>query len=133
MPSFRMMGLNSSTAGVEKQTAPAQSQYWCVPSICRGERSRDGAASPFPCLPGRGFSGGGSVRRALPARQTGRVSAPSAQKAPRIPCTGPKPRSAVRTKTVRKAPLRPTAPPMTPVARPFRPRYHFWAQDWMDG
>ena len=61
------------------------------------------------------------------------ASAPSAQKAPRIPCTGPKPRSAVRTKTVRKAPLRPTAPPMTPVARPFRPRYHFWAQDWMDG
>ena len=31
------------------------------------------------------------------------------------------------------APLRPTAPPMTPVARPLRPAYHFWAQDWMDG
>ena len=41
--------------------------------------------------------------------------------------------SAVRTKTVRNAPLNPTAPPMTPVARPFRPLYHFWAQDWMDG
>ena len=49
MPSFKMMGLNSSTAGVEKQTAPAQSQYCRVPSICRGERSRGGAALAFPC------------------------------------------------------------------------------------
>ena len=69
----------------------------------------------------------------LPPKQTGSVSAPSAQKAPRMPCTGPKPLSAVRTKTVRNAPESPTAPPMTPVARPFRPLYHFWAQDWMDG
>ena len=63
----------------------------------------------------------------------GSVSAPSAQNAPRMPCTGPKPFPAVRTKTVRNAPLRPTAPPMTPVANPLRPAYHFWAQDWMDG
>lgn len=73
------------------------------------------------------------MSRALPIRQTGSVSAPSAQNAPRIPCTGPKPFNAVRTNPVRNAPLRPTAPPMTPVARPLRPAYHFWAQDWMDG
>ena len=79
MPSFKMMGLNSSTAGVEKQTAPAQSQYCLVRSICPGERSSPGAAFPLPCWLGWGFSGGGSVSRALPTRQTGRVSAPSAQ------------------------------------------------------
>ena len=39
IPSFRMMGLNSSTAGVEQQTAPAQSQYCFVLSICSGARS----------------------------------------------------------------------------------------------
>ena len=33
-----------------------------------------------------------------------------------------------RTNSVRKAPEAPTAPPMTPVARPFLSRYHFWAQ-----
>ena len=38
-----------------------------------------GVADILSGPPGRGFSGGGSVRRALPARQTGRVSAPSAQ------------------------------------------------------
>ena len=133
IPSFKMMGLNSSTAGVEQHTAPAQSQYCLVRSICPGERSSPGAAFPLPCWLGRGFSGGGSVSRALPTRQTGRVSAPSAQNAPRMPCTGPKPRSAVRTKTVRNAPESPTAPPMTPVASPLRPLYHFWAQDWMEG
>ena len=88
---------------------------------------------PFSLLFGLRLSGGGSSAAALPARQTGRVSAPIAQNAPRMPCTGPKPRSAVRTKTVRNAPLNPTAPPITPVARPFRHLYHFWAQDWMDG
>ena len=41
--------------------------------------------------------------------------------------------TAVRTNTVRNAPERPTAPPITPVARPLRPAYHFCAQDWMDG
>ena len=50
-----------------------------------------------------------------------------------MPCTTQNPRTAVRTNTVRKAPLRPTAPPMTPVASPLRSAYHFWAQDWMDG
>ena len=40
MPSFKMMGLNSSTAGVEKHTAPAHNQYCFVRSICPGERSR---------------------------------------------------------------------------------------------
>ncbi len=69
----------------------------------------------------------------LPARHTGKVSAPSAQNAPRIPCTGPKPRSAARTNRVRNAPESPTAPPMTPVASPLRPAYHFWAQDWIEG
>ena len=133
MPSFKMMGLNRSTAGVEQQTAPAQSQYCFVLSICSGARSRAGVPFPLPCSSGFCFAGGGSVSRALPTRQTGSVSAPSAQNAPRIPCTGPNPFSAVRTNPVRNAPLRPTAPPMTPVARPLRPAYHFWAQDWMDG
>ena len=41
-----MMGLNSSTAGVEQQTAPAQSQYCFVLSICSGARSRPGCLSP---------------------------------------------------------------------------------------
>ena len=127
MPSFKMMGLNNSTAGVEKHTAPAHNQYCFVRSICSGERSR--VFLPLGCC----FFCGGSLSTALPARHTGRVSAPSAQNAPRIPCTGPKPFSAVRTNPVRNAPLRPTAPPMTPVARPLRPAYHFWAQDWMDG
>ena len=76
---------------------------------------------------------GGSCKSRLPTRHTGRVTAPSAQKAPRMPCTTQNPRTAVRTNTVRKAPLRPTAPPMTPVASPLRSAYHFWAQDWMDG
>ena len=129
MPSFRMMGLNRSTAGVEKHTAPAHSQYCFVFSICHGERSI--SFLPFPCW--FCLLSGGSCSSRLPARQTGSVMAPSAQNAPRIPCTGPKPFSAVRTNPVRNAPLRPTAPPMTPVARPLRPAYHFWAQDWMDG
>ena len=120
-------------AALEQQTAPAQSQYCFVLSICSGARSRDGVPFPLPCSSGFCFAGGGSVSRALPIRQTGSVSAPSAQNAPRIPCTGPNPFSAVRTNPVRNAPLRPTAPPMTPVARPLRPAYHFWAQDWMDG
>ncbi len=50
-----------------------------------------------------------------------------------MPCTGPKPRSAARTNRVRNAPESPTAPPMTPVASPLRPAYHFWAQDWIEG
>ena len=127
MPSFRMMGLNSSTAGVEKHTAPAHSQYCFVRSICPGERSR--VFFPLGCC----FFCGGSLSTALPARHTGRVSAPSAQNAPRMPCTGPKPRSAARTNRVRNAPESPTAPPMTPVASPLRPAYHFWAQDWIEG
>ena len=76
---------------------------------------------------------GGSCKSRLPTRQMGSVTAPSAQNAPRMPCTIPKPLTAVRTNTVRNAPERPTAPPMTPVARPLRPAYHFCAQDWMDG
>ena len=124
------MGLNSSTAGVEKQTAPVQSQYCFVRSICRGARSM---LFLTPCCCFFVFSSGGSVSRALPTRQTGSVRAPSAQKAPRMPCTGPKPFRAVRTKRVRNAPESPTAPPMTPVASPLRPVYHFCAQDWMDG
>ena len=129
MPSFKMMGLNSSTAGVEKHTAPAHSQYCLVFSICQGERSR--AFLPLPCC----FCAlsGGSCSSRLPTRQMGRVMAPSAQNAPRMPCTIQKPFTAVRTNIVKNAPESPTAPPMTPVARPLRPAYHFWAQDWMDG
>ena len=127
MPSFKIMGLNSSTAGVEKHTAPAHSQYCLVRNICRGARSM--VFLPFSC----GFwvcpVCGGSCKSRLPTRHTGRVTAPSAQKAPRMPCTTQNPRTAVRTNTVRKAPLRPTAPPMTPVASPLRSAYHFWAQD----
>ena len=33
-----------------------------------------------------------------------------------------------RTKAVRKAPESPMATPVTPVAQPLRPAYHFWAQ-----
>ena len=125
-----MMGLNSSTAGVEKHTAPAHSQYCFVRSICHGERSTE--FSTFCCCFGAEVSGGSCSSR-LPARQIGNVIVPSAQNAPRMPCTIQKPFTAVRTNTVRNAPESPTAPPMTPVASPLRPAYHFWAQDWMDG
>ena len=52
----KISGLNSSTAGVEPHTAPAQSQYCLVRSICPGERSSPGAAFPLPCWLGRGLA-----------------------------------------------------------------------------
>ena len=64
-----MMGLNSSTAGVEKHTAPAHSQYCRVRSICHGERSME-FLSFFCCF---SASCGGSCKSRLPTRQMGSV------------------------------------------------------------
>ena len=116
-PSCTMTGLNSSTAGLARAVARNKSRYCRVLSICTGVKSR-----PARFAGAGAFSGFSS--RALPAAHTASIRPPSTQKQTRMPHRPLR----KRTRRVSAAPERPTAPPMTPVARPFFSAYHFWAQ-----
>ena len=116
-PNCTMTGLKSSTAGVPRAVARKSSRYCRVRSIFLGGRS-----GPPPAAGVWAFSGFSS--RALPTAHTASMAPPSAQKQTRMPHRPLK----KRTSRVSAAPDRPTAPPMTPVARPFLSAYHFWAQ-----
>ena len=64
-----------------------------------------------------------------PAPHTASIRRPSTQNAVRmlqVPMRK-------RPRNVSTAPDAPTAPPMTPVARPLRSAYHFCAQDMTEG